>query len=355
MLIRLHRNIHWIDNLVPTTWHVRRRTRIDTLTDFSAGEIAGLCYWVPPNTLDEINSVSQRYRDVIVYVCEPWGTMVGDTNFLDTFFAADWPNVTMYADILFDQTRPNYKQINNWFMEWDQLYHNCTWAPDLIKACYHPELSSKPYRFDALLGRRRPNKQFVYDQWQQSSFKQHILLTYYDKDVDQGIWDYDYTKTETGFDDGITMQWTHMPAGGNHKYLVYTPNLLPVSIYKSSWYSIIAEGFINPCGTRLTEKTAKALISGRLFVYFGAVNDLRRLRSLGFQTFDGIINENYDNIFDNELRWQMAWQQVEYLCTQDPVEIQQASKDIREHNQRVFLTTDWFAPLRQHVKDLFDK
>jgi hypothetical protein len=142
---------------------------------------------------------------------------------------------------------------------------------------------------------------------------------------------------------------------GELGHVVGTQNIIPTKIYNDSWYSIIAEGFTDHRGTRLTEKTAKALVAERVFVYFGAPRDLERMRRLGFQTFGHVIDESYDTIENDSDRWQAAWHQVEWLCDQDPVAVLAATRAERANNKRVFLDTDWYAGLRSHIKQICAK
>ena len=65
---------------------------------------------------------------------------------------------------------------------------------------------------------------------------------------------------------------------------------------------------------------------------FAPMHTLKFLRELGFQTFDSIIDESYDDCDDIVERFCRAFDQVEYLCTLDPLEVMSATEHIREHN-----------------------
>ena len=222
------------------------------------------------------------------------------------------------------------------------------------------DITTKPYRFDALLGARRPHREFIYHNWLNSQHQDKILLTYHGNDARRGLWHVPFTAKNcenVNLDDPDQLQvtlWTVMPSD-ELNYTVGTQNIIPTKIYNDSWFSIIPEGFINNQGTRLTEKTAKAMVSERLFVYFGAPHDLARMRRLGFETFDAVLDESYDDMEHDLERWQAAWQQVEWLCQQDPVNLLADTRDQRAHNRRVFLETDWHANLRQHIREICAK
>lgn len=360
-MLTVHADSDWIRPFVPNRFKLRYSVE---LSDTSRGWLAARCFWnSPPTATEEIQSLSNRYDHVVVYMCEPWERRLPSDMLPRTL--ADCPaNVMLFSDVIMDQPYDNYRQISNWFMCHDSLYQISPWAQDLLAKLRH-DYDVKQYRFDALLGVKRDTKEAVYQRWRNSAVQSSILLTYHKNDARTGIWEVPYTATAVEWPDReeldesclTTTLWSYMPMGDDPAYVhrVGTQNIIPTSIYNSCWYSIIAEGFSDSRGTRLTEKTAKCLVSQRLFVMFGAPHDLRRLRTLGFRTFDGIIDESYDSIEDYEQRWTKAWQQVEYLCAQDPVKIQAATREIRQHNQRVFLETDWFANLRNHIRDLADK
>jgi hypothetical protein len=60
------------------------------------------------------------------------------------------------------------------------------------------------------------------------------------------------------------------------------------------------------CRTHITEKTFKAIALGMPFVLVATVGSLEYLRSYGFQTFDGIWDESYDEETDDFRRLEMV-------------------------------------------------
>jgi hypothetical protein len=74
----------------------------------------------------------------------------------------------------------------------------------------------------------------------------------------------------------------------------WVSRILPNKIYDASWISIVAE---TNCGNHIffpTEKIAKPLIDGRLFLAIGSKDYLKNLRNIGFETFYEFIDESYD-------------------------------------------------------------
>lgn len=95
--------------------------------------------------------------------------------------------------------------------------------------------------------------------------------------------------------------------------------------------------------TFFTEKTVKPIIGRRLFVMVGGKGYLQTLRDMGFQTFDGIIDESYDDMDDDLERFDAIGEQIAWLCKQDQNEIMTQIRPIVEHNYNHLMTRDWYA------------
>jgi hypothetical protein len=69
------------------------------------------------------------------------------------------------------------------------------------------------------------------------------------------------------------------------------------------------------------------------------------LKECGYQTFHPYIDESYDNIEDDELRYQAVIQEINRLCAQTDEEWitwQNNIKSIVEHNYQVLLSKTEF-------------
>ena len=128
-------------------------------------------------------------------------------------------------------------------------------------------------------------------------------------------------------------------------------------MFNSTAYSIIAETDHDNTLSFFSEKTAKPMIARRLFVAFTGYKFLHNLRRLGFRTFDGIIDESYDLIENDQERYSSAFAQVELLCATPQSEILPVIADIVEHNYQRLMSTDWtqFAAnaVRAQIQTIF--
>jgi hypothetical protein len=201
----------------------------------------------------------------------------------------------------------------------------------------------KEFYFDALLGRPKMHRDFVFKNI--SKTKDKFFCNY--ADIMEEGW-----ITENGIK-YLTKERTR-PAEFVEYFGVeaHSCNILPIEIYNKTAYSIVAETEITNGNSYYTEKTIKPIIAKRLFVVFSGKDYLKNLRKQGFKTFDGIIDESYDIIENYEERMNLAWKQVEWLCNQNQEEIFEKIKPICEHNFEILTETDWLQQSSNKILNL---
>ena len=118
--------------------------------------------------------------------------------------------------------------------------------------------------------------------------------------------------------------------------------VIPISIYNQTAYSIVTETNFAEYYAFHTEKIVKPMLAKRLFIVYGGCHYLKSLHHLGFKTFDSIIDESYDNESNYEKRGQLIIEQMEYLFTQPQEQILEQIKPIVEHNYNHMISTQWY-------------
>jgi len=108
--------------------------------------------------------------------------------------------------------------------------------------------------------------------------------------------------------------------------------VMPFKIYNKTNYSLVCDTAFDNNFSFFTEKIAKPMIANRLFIAVGGKHYLKNLKSLGFKTFDSIIDEQYDEVEDNHQRWTLALERAVWLCQQDPGTILKKIAPIVLHN-----------------------
>jgi len=88
---------------------------------------------------------------------------------------------------------------------------------------------------------------------------------------------------------------------------------IPRCINDSLWH-IVTETVFYYDKLHLTEKAFKPIVMKQPFMLLGAVGNLAYLKSYGFKTFDGIIDESYDTIVDNDARTEAVVAQIAWYC-----------------------------------------
>jgi len=204
---------------------------------------------------------------------------------------------------------------------------------------------TKPFSFDALLGSRRPPRVFVMDQIKihqleskiiSSIFSQTEYLNYPMDQLPGFVWEDDYHHADDG------QSKNHINCNINyHGVITGLGNIIPISTYNQTAFSILSETVHNNSVYMLTEKTAKVALGRRVFVAFAGQGFLQLMQDTGFKTFNGIIDESYDQIENDQDRWQAAFDQVIKLCEADQETVLSRAKPILEHNFNLIMNHPW--------------
>ena len=223
---------------------------------------------------------------------------------------------------------------------------------------YRPDdCTNKKFKFDALLGAKKAHRSYVMARFlSNQSLLDQSIVTY--RDIFHGPGDAWVSDIAPGINSSVgrevgrlitdAIPWPYVSPNLDPTWEVAQElkreisEITPWEIYKRTWYSVCCEtlytnpglGNVDRPGPHfITEKTTKLLLAERLFVMFAPMHTLKFLKELGFQTFGNVIDESYDNCNDTVKRFQLAFDQIEYLSTLDPVAVMSATKHTREHNR----------------------
>jgi|APSaa5957512535_1039671.scaffolds.fasta_scaffold07260_6 hypothetical protein len=112
--------------------------------------------------------------------------------------------------------------------------------------------------------------------------------------------------------------------------------------YSDAYWNIVCETHLNlddTNGTFITEKTWKPIRHNQPFIIVGTIGSLDHLHSLGYKTFDGIIDESYDYTKDDASRFNKICNVISDLNSKTLKElnyINDATMDIVAHNSELF-------------------
>lgn len=110
--------------------------------------------------------------------------------------------------------------------------------------------------------------------------------------------------------------------------------------YADTWVSLTTESsyYNRENTTFISEKTFKPIACMQPFIILGSKDTLKYLRRLGYRTFDGFIDESYDECEDGERYAAVIDSLKKIKNIQDKLSWYRSMQDILEHNHRVFLS-----------------
>jgi hypothetical protein len=100
--------------------------------------------------------------------------------------------------------------------------------------------------------------------------------------------------------------------------------------YDDSWFSVVTETEMRPRPTRITEKILKPLVNFQPLIVFGNPGALKMIREYGFQTFDDVIDESYDEELDPRRRFDHAYAELTRLCRMDEAALARMERVIED-------------------------
>ena len=123
------------------------------------------------------------------------------------------------------------------------------------------------------------------------------------------------------------------------EYHVYITRILN-NVYQDTWVSLITESsyFDYEHSVFISEKTFKPIACMQPFIIVGSKHTLKYLKQLGYQTFDGFIDESYDDCDDKD-RFAAIIKSLEKIKQiEDKISWLMSMREIVEHNHKLFLS-----------------
>jgi len=110
-------------------------------------------------------------------------------------------------------------------------------------------------------------------------------------------------------------------------------------VYLDSWVSVVSEPIYADADQSVfcSEKIFKSIASFHPFIIVGGRGSLKRLRELGFKTFDGFIDETYDTL-PSDQRFGAIIDTIKKInAIEDKLKWFESMKDILIHNYELFM------------------
>lgn len=177
----------------------------------------------------------------------------------------------------------------------------------------------KPFDFLYLNKARRKHRDMLFDRLTSKDLLSNSLYSYHDRKI---ILNNDYELP--------LFRNKHYPYYG-HDRDIYEPQ------FNSTKFNIVSETIVHD-EIFMTEKIWKPIIAGQIFIVHGKHLYLQDLRTLGFKTYDGYIDEHYDTIQSLSQRTDAIVDLCEKLKGKSHIWLYADTRNIREHNQKIFFS-----------------
>jgi hypothetical protein len=124
--------------------------------------------------------------------------------------------------------------------------------------------------------------------------------------------------------------------------------------YQETMIEVVLETLFDDTRWHLTEKTLRPIACGHPFILAATPGSLEYLRSYGFETFDGLIDETYDTIQDPAQRLRAIVHEMQRLTTVNDHTWHQL-RAIAARNQKRFFSKEFQEQIVNELKSNFIK
>ena len=293
-----------------------------------------------------IDAENKNFDEIIVNLYEP-GIMYEKNGVYQTIVDfikenKDKINVSYYGCNFSNQMGLPLYFMNNMFHEGQDLYIKNQMCKELLAKCIDFDKKSPGMKkFDFLMGGTTHIKDWLYDVLKHHPVSDKVFLTYYKDNIKQGSWS-KHVK--------VPVNHTAETIEDRRKSLIRYSDLIDPEIYNSTFYTALIETVSHTNFGIFTEKTAKPIVSKRPFVVFGSIGQLKALHKLGFKTFSEVIDESYDDEQNEDKRFRMVLNAMNYLCDKNPRSVYEKLASVLTHNKKHFENTDWNKEFREKTK-----
>lgn len=211
------------------------------------------------------------------------------------------------------------------------------------------EQRDRPYTFLMLNKRNRYHRTYLIDKLLKNSSLDRALWSYIDHGVmlPSRIPDY-LNGLKHNTIDSLT---------NNEYQCLWKDGTINSDLYLNTYFSVITECNYLYVEQYFTEKIFKPILMGHPFIVVANKHYYKFLHNNGFKTFNTIVDESFDNIDDNDTRFDRIADIILDLSKSNLNEFLQKAKPICEYNRELLLEKKGKFPLTTHnnLVDFFDR
>ncbi len=215
----------------------------------------------------------------------------------------------------------------------------------------------KPYSFLFLNGRARPHRKYLWERFKELNILDSALWTMLDSRPSvrsvfelerNGVnimatttelrwlpreYEFDFFKDATVVPGPLERTFVKPELFKNLWGDIY----LDIAPYRDTYFSLVTETVFEYPHSFRTEKIAKPLAIAHPWIAVANTGFYRDMRNLGFQTFNGIIDESFDNIDNSQDRLERIIAVVQDLVSSDLPAFLDACESVCKYNQQHLL------------------
>ena len=233
------------------------------------------------------------------------------------------------------ECKVHFQYTNDMFFTGPKLYQMNAKCQSLRQSLIAVQDKVTNKHWDLLLGEASENKDWLFRAVSGHPVLSKTFLTYFGKDTTKGYWSEQVVRPKKHTAETLG------PLENRFNTQIRCSDLFDPMIYNMTHYTAMIETTIHNDFAMFSEKEAKPIVAKRPFIIFGACRQLDAFRSLGFKTFDTVIDESYDTVEDKHERWSMALDSMHSLTMQDPVSVYKRLAGVLEHNKKHFEDNTW--------------
>jgi len=233
------------------------------------------------------------------------------------------------------ECKTQFDYSNDMFFTGPRLYQENAMCVGLLSKLLPTEQKNTDKSWDLLLGEPSDNKDLLHELIRNHPVMEKTFLTYFGKDATKGHWGQDVVRPKKHTAETLG------PLANRFNTQIRCSDLLDPTIYNQTHYTAVIETTIHNDFAMFSEKEAKPMVAKRPFIMFGACGQLKAFRSLGFETFDHMIDESYDLIENKNERWNKALDSMLALTKVNHIKVYNELAEVLSHNKNHFENTDW--------------
>jgi hypothetical protein len=309
----------------------------------------GVVKEVPINIHDISLFTHKQFADkkIFFYDQEPLVTNLADP-YIDLFVSKKGKKILVtseYSQVFDDYvTNNNFNQMYYFFhgfaaLDWYRGYYALNYNKQIVKQYKHDFIS-----FNRIISDDRSYRIYFVSKLKEQGLLDHGLISFNVTDNLFDEWQDEINNPQSKLShrakqhiekhmvdiDKLIIDHPELPGSASADILRNNYNL-----DIDPFWHVVTETVFYYDKLHLTEKIFKPIVSKQPFMLLAAPGNLAYLRSYGFKTFDGIIDEGYDTIQDHDKRTEAVVDQLAWYCALSDTEKQDVIRTLEpiiEHN-----------------------